>query len=201
LLEARIEELKDIRDIGDTLAHKLKERVEKYIEDNIERQKANQVRLVSQMKKNPRLIEGLYELHGDDFTRHVTDMFRDEFGLDAEFIGEEHGHEPDILIQAPEGNITVESKRKEKGKVSANESEEILGKGAKYNPIANVTIGYPDFVEVAKTNATSTNITLLPATTIGEILIRVWKNETNTEKILSLLRTGRYLGKLEEYYL
>lgn len=201
LLEASIEELEKVPEIGDILAHRLKESVERFIEGNTQRQKARQVRLASQIKKNIQLVSGIYDFHGDDFTRHIVKIFVEEFGLNAEFIGENRAHEPDILLKILEGSITIEAKRKEKGKVSALESEEILGKGAKYNPIASVTIGYPDFVEVAKENATNANITLIAAPTLGEILVRYWQGKINVEEILSLLKMSRYVHGIREDYL
>jgi len=201
LLEADIENLKKVDDIGDILALRLKESVEKYIESESQRMKAAHVRLAVRMGKDLSLILGLYEAHGDDLSKHIAKLLKDEFTIDATFVGESGEHEPDIVVSTTDGNIVIEAKRKESGRVSAKESEEILGKGAKYKPIAHVTIGYPDFVEVAKENAISSKVTLITVAMIGEITTRFWRDEIKIADILTLLKSGKCVYEIGSYYL
>jgi regulator of replication initiation timing len=201
LLEASINDLKSIEDIGDILALRIKETVEQYIENKSLRKKAIQVRLATQAGKNIDLIVGLYNLHGDDLSRHIVRLFKEEFNIDASFVGDKDQHGPDILVQTSEGLIAIEVKRREKGKVSAIESEEILGQAANYKPIANVTIGYPDFVEVAKQNAISSKVALIPAPMLGEMLTRLWTGNIKTDKVLELLKSGKPFYDLDPNHL
>jgi len=201
LLVASIDELKKVDDIGEIIALRIKESAESYIENQTKRHRAIQVTTALKMGKNTTLISCLYDLHGDDFARHITKLLNEEFNIAAEFIGQDGQHEPDILVHAPDGNIVIESKRKESGLVSALESEEILGKGAKYKPIAHVTVGYPDFVELAKNNAPNSKIRLITAVKVGEMLIRFWKGEITTTDVLGLLKTCGYTYEIGPSYL
>jgi len=201
LLEASIGDLKNVEDIGDVLALRIKENVEQYIETMSLKNKAIQVRLATKMGKNTDLVLGLYNTHGDDLSKHVVRLFREEFKINADFVGEKDQHEPDIIVQTAEGIIAIEVKRSEKGRVSAIESEEILGKGAKYKPIASVTIGYPDFVEVAKQSAISSKVTLLTIPMLGELLTRFWAGSVKTDKILTLLKSGKPCYDIDPNYL
>ncbi len=79
------------------------------------------------------MILGLYGTHGDDLSSHIVKLLRDELKIDADFVGKKDQHEPDIIIHN-EGIIAIEVKRCEKGRVSAIESEEILGKGQNPSP-------------------------------------------------------------------
>jgi hypothetical protein len=91
----------------------------------------------------------------------------------------------------------LECKRKIGNKlVSATEAEEILGKGAKYNPIAKVTIGYPDFVDDAKENTQDTKITLITHITLIEILLAFWEGKISKEEVIAILRSGKYVDKV-----
>jgi hypothetical protein len=148
------------------------------------------------LKKSSDLIDGLYNLHGDDLSKHISLVLKNEFKLDAEFIGTDRQHEPDILVRTQDGNIVIEVKRREKGKVSALEAEEIFGKGAKYKPIAHVTIGYPDFVDVAKENAINAKLTLIDVTIIGELLVSFWQEKISSNDLIYVMRLGRYFFDL-----
>lgn len=201
LLEASIEDLKKVEDIGEVLALRIKENVEQYIESVALRNKAIQVRLATKMGKDTGSVLGLYNTHGDDLSKHIVGLFKEEFKIDADFVGKKDQHEPDIIVQTAEGIIAIEVKRREKGRVSAVESEEILGKGAKYKPIAYVTIGYPDFVEVAKQSAMNSKVTLLTVSMLGELLTRFWAGSVKTDKILTLLKSGKPCYDIDPKYL
>jgi helicase len=201
LLEAEIEDLKKVSDIGDILALRIKENIEQFIKNKSQRKKAVQVRSAVKMGKNTDLVLGFYDTHGDDLSRHIVRVFKEEFKIDASFLGEKDQHEPDIIVQTETGNIAIEVKRREKRRVSAIEAEEILGKGAKYKPIAHVTIGYPDFVDVAKQNAISSKVTLIPAPILSEMLIRFWEGRIKAKEILDLLKSGKPIYDMDPNYL
>lgn len=200
MLEADVEDLKNADDISDVLARRIKEEVEEYLINESQKQKSEQLRLAETMGKNKEIISGLYSTQGDDFSRQLVKIFREEFKMDATYIGDKNPHEPDILIKAPTGNIAVEAKRKTKGSVTALEAEEILGKGAKYSPIANVTIGYPDFADVAKQNVKS-KVTLISAAMFGQILLQLWAGKIKTEEVFSFLCSGKYIYEIESTFL
>lgn len=77
------------------------------------------------------------------------------------YIGDIDRHEPDVVIEDDDEKIVIECKRNKSGTklVTAKEAEGILGKGAKYRPVANITVGYPDFGKPAIDNMKHTNIT------------------------------------------
>ena len=201
LIDAKIEDLKNVDDISGFLALRIKEEVEKYFDDKSQKRRAEQLRLAEEMGKNKEMILGLYSNQGDDFSKHLVRVFKEEFGLDAVYVGDKNPHEPDIVIKTVSGNIVVEAKRHQKGSVTALESEEILGKGAKYNPIANVTIGYPDFAEVAKQNVNSSKVTLISAAMFGKILVQFWAGKIKKEDVFSFLSCGKYIYEIESNFL
>ena len=200
LIEADIEDLKNVDDISDVLAHRIKEEVEEYLDNESQKRKSEQLRLAEKMCKNKEIILGLYSNQGDDFSKHLVRIFREELKMDAVYVGDKSPHEPDILIKIPAGNIVIEAKRKKKGSVNALEAEEILGKGAKYKPIANVTIGYPDFADVAKQNVNS-KITLISAAMLGQLLVEFWGGKIKDAEVLSLLCFGKYIYDIKSNFL
>jgi helicase len=197
LLDAKIEELKEVEDIGETIALRIKESVEYFIDNETKRKKSTHIRAATKLGKDVSLIIGLYEKPGDELTKHIVHILTNEFGINATFVGTKDEHEPDIIIPTAEGKIVIELKRRQRGKVSVIESEEIYGKAAKYKPIALVTIGYPDFVDVAKQNATSANITLISVPIFAEMLIEYWNGTIDSQSILTALKQGKYIYQLE----
>lgn len=196
LIKASIADLMSVRSIGEKLSLRIKEYVERFITDETARHRERQIRMAQQLRRSSAIIEQLYNTKGDVFARVCVDLSRDHLGLDAIYIGDTGEHEPDILVRTPKGNIAIESKRKERGNVTAKEAEEILGKGARYNPIANVTIGFPDFVEEARKNVPKTKITLLKASVLGEILVRHWEGKIDQDDVISILKSGKYIYSL-----
>jgi len=93
----------------------------------------------------------------------------------------------------------IEGKRKEKGNVLAREAEEVLGKGARHNPISYVTIGFPDFVDEAKKNTPNTKIALIKASALGDILIAFWEHKLSKEDIINVLRSEKYISSLYRF--
>ena len=196
LINASMSDLISVRDIGERLALQIKEHVERFIEDETARHRERQIRIAQQLGRSSVIIEQLYNTKGDVFARVCADLLKDHLGLDALYVGDAGEHEPDILVRTPEGNILIESKRKERGNVTAIEAEEILGKGARYTPVTNLTIGFPDFVEEAKKNVAKTKITLLKASVLGEILLQCWQEKLDQEDVISLLKSGKYIRSL-----
>ena len=123
-------------------------------------------------------------------------MISDYFGISCRFIGDLSPHEPDCIIEMDIGKITIECKR-EKAKekfVSAKESEEILGKGSKYNPIAYVTIGYPDFSKDAISNVENTSVTLVTCSALVKMLIRFWEKKLSKKDIINIMKSKTYVN-------
>ncbi|MHA1828350.1 MAG: DEAD/DEAH box helicase [Candidatus Heimdallarchaeaceae archaeon] len=198
LISASISELTSVQGIGESLALRIKERVERYITDEITRNKERQIRKAKELGRNSDIIDRLYSEKGTSFEKECTNIFATEIGLDAVHSGDIDLHGPDILVHVPEGVIVIECKRKENKHVPAREAEEILGKGASFKPIANVTIGFPDFVEEAQKNVKHTNITLMKASILGEILLKVWEGQLSKDDVISILRSGQYVNRLSE---
>ncbi len=197
ILKASIDELAKVSDIGDSLALRIKESVEAYIKNEAQRKRSSQIRLAKKMGKETGAIDGLYETHGDDLARHLAQVFTAEFGIKSEFVGDKDQHSPDILITIPEGLIAIEVKRKEIGRVSAIEAEEVLGKGAKYKPVVNMTLGYPDFADVAKDNAISSKVTLISAPIIGDMIVQFWQGKLTAERIIELFKSNKTLHGID----
>lgn len=201
LLQANIEDLEKVDDIGKVLATRIKEATEKFLDSESQKQKSAQLRLAAKLNKNKDIILGLYSAQGDDFARHIAKVLREEFKMDASFVGDKSPHEPDIIVKTEKGDIAIEAKRHKKDTVTTLESEEILGKGAKYAPIANVTIGYPDFTEAAKQSVINSKVTLIKAAMLGEIIVQYWTGKMTTEDILALFGSGRNMYDVESYCL
>ena len=197
LLEAKIDNLKQVEGIGEILALRIKENIENFIDNETSRKKSIHIRAATKLGKDASLILDLYEKPGDELTKHIVEILNHELGINAVFVGTKDEHEPDIIIETPEGKVVIEVKRRQRGKVSVIESEEIYGKAAKYKPIALATIGYPDFVDVAKQNSSSTKITLISIPIFAEMLVQFWKGSINKESILSVIKQGKYIYQLE----
>ena len=195
LIAATIAQLISVSGIGEKLALRIKEHVENFIKDDVNRSRQRQLRLAQQLGRNGTIIEQLYQTKGDVFSRVCVDILK-MTDLDAIFIGDSGMHEVDGLVTIPEGKIVIEGKRKEKGNVLAREAEEVLGKGARHNPISYVTIGFPDFVDEAKKNAPNAKITLIKASALGDILIAFWEHKLSKEDIINVLRSEKYISSL-----
>lgn len=199
VIETTASELAKVNDIGNVLAFRLKEGVETYIIQSVNRYKSIQLREIAQMDHDRKIISNLYDLTNDDYTRHIVYIFKEIFKINAEYIGDKGEHEPDILITTSEGDIYFECKRRKRGKVSTKEAEEILGKAAKFTFISIGTIGHPEFVAVAQRNAINAKITLLPTNVIGEITIKYLKGEIDSSMIIDLLKDNRYIANFNDY--
>lgn len=195
LIEANINELKEVPSIGSVLASRIKEHVEYFIRDRSKRKYQSQIRHAKELGRDTEIIEKLYKETGDNFSKVCSDIFCG-MELSCKFIGDLNPHDPDCLIELDEGRIVIECKR-EKGKnlVSAKEAEEIRGKGAKYRPIAEITVGYPDFSDNAINNVKNTHITLITHTVLAEILIKFWEGKITKDKIIEILKSGKYINE------
>jgi len=199
LINAKIEDLEKVKGISRKLAITIKEYIERFIGDENERKRQYFVRRAKELGRDSTIIERLFTETGDNFSKVCAELFKDYLEIPCNFIGDLSPHEPDCLIETEEGKIIVECKRKTGNKlVSAKEAEEILGKGAKYNPIAKVTIGYPDFGDVTKQNASRTKITLITHVTLAEMLLAYWEGKISKEKIIKVLKSGKYVEKISE---
>ncbi|RLI45691.1 hypothetical protein DRO69_04725 [Candidatus Bathyarchaeota archaeon] len=199
LIDASIEDLERVRGIGKSLSIAIKKHIEQFIEDKIERKRQYFVRRAKELGRDATIIERLFTAIGDDFSKVCAELLNDYLGIPCKFIGDLSSHEPDCLIKLEEGNIVIECKRKTGNKfVSATEAEQILGKGAKYDPIARVTIGYPDFVDIAKQNVHKTGITLMTHVNLAEILIAFWEGKITRDEVIDILKKGEvvYLHNL-----
>jgi len=196
LIEAEISDLKKVKGIGNKLSISIKKYVENFIKNEIERKYQYYVRRAEELKRNPNIIKQLFKEVNDNFSRACTELINDYFGINCKFVGDLSPHEPDCMIEIDVGKITIECKRKKAANklVSAKESEEILGKGSKYEPIAYVTIGYPDFTKDAISNAKNTSVTLITTSALAKILIRFWEGELSKEDIIDIMKGGNYVS-------
>ncbi|MDF2956317.1 MAG: Replicative superfamily II helicase [Candidatus Alkanophagales archaeon MCA70_species_2] len=199
LINAKIDDLEKVKGIDRKLATTIKEHIEQFIEDKMERKRQYFIRRAKELGRDSTIIERLFTETGDNFSEVCAELFNDHFKIPCKFIGNLSLHEPDLLIEVEGGKIVVECKRKIGNKfVSATEAEEILGKGAKYNPIAKVTIGYPDFEDVAKQNADRTKITLTTHVALAEMLLAFWERKISQEEIIEILKSGKYVESISE---
>ena len=193
IIEAKSEDLMKARGIGEKLALEIKRSVEEYIDDKNLASHHRQRRIAQSLGKNPTIIDRLYGEKGDNFARVFNDIFKDYIGLNSAFVGDASEHEVDVIIETGEGKIVIEGKRLDRRNVSAIEAEEVIGKGAKHKPIANVTIGYPDFTDEARKNAPKAKVTLIPGSLVGDILIGFWRNKLGQDGVVKILKSGRYI--------
>ncbi len=198
-LEATIEDMKKVKGINEKLAIKIVEYIDNFVEDNAKRLHRYLIRRAVELKRDPEVLRRLFEETEDNFSKTCADVFNNYLGIKCSFIGDLSPHEPDCIIELRDGKkIVIECKRKKGGRlVSATEAEEIIGKGLKYDPLANVTIGFPNFTDEAKENVENTKITLLKYSALAEILIAFWEGNLSKEEIIEILKSGRYIGCLE----
>jgi len=196
LIRASTSDLTSINGINQTLALRIKEGVERFIEDDLSRQKEQQKRVAQELGRDSTWIQQLYEAQGDSFARVCMDILRHGIGLDAVFVGDAAGYDVDGLVTIPDGRIAIECKRKAKGMVSANEAGEVLSKGAQHNPIAYLAIGFPDFTDEAKRNAARAKIALLRAPLLAEILLGFWEAKLSKDEIVAILRSENYVADI-----
>ncbi|MCD6445590.1 restriction endonuclease, partial [Candidatus Bathyarchaeota archaeon] len=164
LIKASVDELKKVNGIGNTLAVRIKEYIEQFIEDDNERIFQYCIRRAKELRRDTSIIEKLFKETNDKFSRACAELIQ-QIGIPCRFIGDISPHEPDCLIEINQEKMVIECKRKKGNElVSATEAEEIKGKGARYNPEAEITIGYPDFSEEAIKNVKHTKITLITHT-------------------------------------
>lgn len=182
-------ELAKISGFSDSLVMKIKKHVEDSIEGYLKRIHYSQLRRCKELQRDTSLIEQLYFKKDDEFVKVAIEIFK-TLGLSAQYVGDIGSHKVDAIIKTEKGVIVIEGKRKSKGSVSALESEEVLGKGAEYNPIAYVTLGFPYFSRDAIKNTINTKITLLKVSAIGEMLIKYWENSIAASEVLDLLLSG-----------
>lgn len=195
LVETPIEALEKVPGIGTVIAPRIKEYVEKFIKDANDRHRQSQIRRAKELGRDPTLIDRLYTETGDNFSKACVDVLT-QVGMKARFVGDLSPHEVDILIEADEGKIVAECKRKNEELVGAKEAEEILGEGAKHKPVAFVTIGHPGFSDEAISNAAKTRITLIPHSALGEMLIGFWNNKLGRDDIWGVLKSQRYVAEI-----
>jgi len=199
LINAKIEDLENVRGISRKLAITIKKHIEQFIKSKMERKRQYFIRCAKEFGRDSTIIERLFSETGDNFSKVCAELFNDYLKIPCKFIGNLSLHEPDLLIEVEGGKIVVECKRKIGNKfVSATEAEEILGKGAKYNPIPKATIGYPDFEDVAKQNADMTKITLITHVSLAEMLLAFWERKISKEKIIEILKSGKYVENISE---
>src|SRR6266571_7521146 len=191
IIEAKPEELMKVPGIGERLALEIKASVEKHIDDKTLAAYQRQRRLAQSLGKNAVVIDGLYREKGDKFCRVFNDIFKNYFGLKAAYVGDAAEHDVDVIIETQEGMIVIEGKRYDNRNVSAKGAEEIMGKGARHNPIARVTIGYPDFADEAKWNSPRAKVTLISASVLGDMLIGFWQGKLTQEDIIRTLKSNR----------
>lgn len=197
LVLANHDDLQNVSSIGPKLALRIKEHAEKFISVEQIRLQQSQVRRALETKHDPNLLKRLYKELGSNFARAFIDILK-EMKLNAMYVGDVAGTDVDGLVKTKEGTIVIEGKRKEAGNISAKEAEEVRGKGARHNPIAYVTIGYPDFAEEAQENAKHTGTTLLRAHIIGEALVSYWERKFSGEDMINILKSRRYLSALRD---
>ncbi|RLI25124.1 hypothetical protein DRO57_04870 [Candidatus Bathyarchaeota archaeon] len=194
LRKATIDELRKVRGIGDKISVTIKSHVEQFIKNEKERKQQYLLRRAKELGRDQSILNRLFEETGDNFARACTELINDFLKLPCEFIGDIEPHEPDGLIEIDGQKIVIECKRKAGNKlVSAKEAEEILGKGAKYKPIAFVTIGYPEFTQEAKDNVIHTKVTLIPYLSLAKMLIKYWEGKITQEEILDILKSKKYV--------
>jgi len=195
LLTVSIEELTEINGIDKRVALKIKEEVEKYLPNENEKRYRTQRRKLIELSLDPEIIRGLYESEGDEFVKSFLDICTNQFGITGIYVGDAKPHDVDGIIQTESGNIVIEGKRQDSDRVGPVNSEEVWGKGQKHDPIAFVTLGYPDFTTGSIENVYHTGITLVPHYVVADWIIEYYRGNLTTDEIIENLMSGEYLGE------
>jgi len=193
LINTSIDELK-INGISERVAIRIKSDIENLILNENDRRYQSQIREALEVGLDVNLIHRLYNEEGDDFVKVFIEILNDHFDILAYYVGDTRPHDVDGVINLEEGNIVIEGKRQKKDRIGPIEAEEVWGKGQRHEPIAYVTIGYPDFSTGSIENVPNTKITLLPHYVIGKFLIDFYEDKITRENIINALLSGEYLG-------
>ncbi len=195
LLNSTIDDLVNVKGINQRVALMIKDEIEKYLPNENDKRYRIQTRKLIELGLDPNIIRGLYEHEGDDFVKAFLEICNSYFGINAIYVGDSQPHDVDGLIITEDGNIVVEGKRQESDRVGPVKSEEVWGKGQKHDPIAYVTLGYPDFTTGSIENVHYTGITLLPHYIVADWIIEYQQGNITIENIIEDLRSGEYLGQ------
>ncbi|MCW3990917.1 MAG: DEAD/DEAH box helicase [Candidatus Bathyarchaeota archaeon] len=194
LINVSLDDLIKIDGIGNRVATRIKSDIESYILSESDRRYQSQVREAKEVGLDVSLIERLYHEQGDDFVKIFIEILVDHFKLPASYVGDSRPHDVDGIITLDKGIIVIEGKRQKNDKVGPVKAEEVWGKGKKYDPIAYVTIGYPDFSTGSINNVHNTKITLLPHYIIGKMLLDFYQGRISQDDVLGMMMSGTYLG-------
>lgn len=193
ILDTTIDELQNI--IPKHLAIRLHEKIRQRIEDTLRRQKVGHLLRMEKLGRKTDTIKGCYELDGKSFSRAAFKLLQD-VGLNVEYLEEEKNHRPDILVHLREGSIVIQcTARIEKNYVGVKKAGEILSQGPRYNPIAYIVIGRPDFDTKAIQNASQIekiqNYKMIPLNVLCEMVVRFYENKLSMNNVIDVLGTKR----------
>jgi len=194
LINASLDDLMEINGIGNRVATRIKADIETYILNENDRRYQSQIREAKEIGLDSTIIERLYNEQGDEFVKVFIEILTDYFDLPAKYVGDSRKHDVDGIITLEKGTIVIEGKRQASDRVGPVKAEEVWGKGQRYDPIAYVTIGYPDFTTGSISNVHNTKITLLPHYRIGKMLLDFVQEKISQDEIIELLIDGKYLG-------
>jgi len=151
------------------------------------------------------IIRQCYDTYDHEFEDAVRGLLA-AIGLRLRHISDRKPHRPDALTYVGETEdvlIAWEFKAKEKNLVTQEEANEILSEGARYSPMALVTVGKPDFdalpIENAAYMAKRENYKLIPLEFLCELAIDVWEGKRTEQQVHEILLNARgYLNSMEQ---
>lgn len=151
------------------------------------------------------IIRQCYDTYDHEFEDAVRGLLA-VIGLRLRHISDRKPHRPDAITYVGETEdalIAWEFKAKKKNLVTQEEANEILSEGARYSPVAFVTVGKPDFdalpIENAAYMAKRENYKLIPLEFLCELAIDVWEGKRTEQQVHEILLNARgYLNSMEQ---
>jgi len=203
----------DLADFQGIISRKNAARLQEYIQTSINhslaRQKRGQVLRLQKLGVDSAVLVALYERTGTALEITLCDVFTPPFcSLVFERIPKQREGEPDHLLYLSNDRVTAFSlTARENRKVSMKKAGEIIPGAARYNPVARVVIGRPDFHELAIKNAgeivaDGINFKLIPIPLLAEMYIRTLEGRLGEDDVLRILKEEQgYLtyDTLEKY--
>ena len=193
ILDTTIDKLQNI--IPKDLAIRLHEKIGQRIENTLSRQKMGHLLRMEKLRRKTDTVKKCYELDGKSFSRAVFTLLQ-EIGLNVEYLEEKKNHRPDVLVHLKEGSIVIQcTARIEKNYVGIKKAGEILSQGPRYNPIAYIVVGRPDFDTRAIQNAfqieKTQNYKIIPLNVLCEMVVRFCENKLSIDNLVDVLKTKR----------
>lgn len=205
IVDAEVDDFRGILDLN--LVHPLQETILKNRKESLQRKQKGHLMRVERLALPLVLIRELYESQGTDFNIAIERLLNcDQISFRCVRVSPQRRGEADIHLPHPDGTIVIEATSSVDNvkPISWDKAREVLGSVGVSNPINFVTVGKPDFHELAISNAKelaaegSRRLVLVPVAVLAEACIRVFEGKLDRSVLLNILRNQTGYLSLDE---